>query len=161
MYYSVVAPHLGNLKEGLGDVDDTTEVLDALNALLDSGSVVLAGRVQDAGDLFGLLLRIFSPRRSSIFGDGPEDGQQRESNNGLLVDDVELVANSGDTQTSAGGEHSSLGEGAVSRHGYRVEHRLGLLLGVLLGHIGVVAGLVGDGGKGAERKRWAETGGAY
>lgn len=158
---STVVSHLGNLEEGLGDVNDTTEVLDALDALLDSGGVVLAGRVQDAGDLVRLLLRILSPGRSRVLGNGPEDGQERKGDNGLLVDDVELVANSGDTETRAGGEDGSLGEGAVAGDGYRVEDGLGLLLGVLLGQVGVVAGLDGDGGQGAERERWAETGGAY
>lgn len=123
--------------------------------------MVGAGSVQDAGDLVGLLLGILSPRRSSILGNSPEDSQQRESDDGLLVDDVELVANSRDAQTSAGGEHGSLGERAVSGDGYRVQERLGLLLGVLLGNIGVVAGLGGDGRQGAERERWAETSGAY
>lgn len=157
---SAVASHLGNLEEGLGDVNDTAEVLDALDALLDSGGVVLAGSVQDAGDLVGLLLRILSPGRSGVLGNGPEDGQEREGDNGLLVDDVELVADSGDTETGAGGEDGGLGEGAVAGDGYRVEDGLGLLLGVLLGQVGVVAGLDGDGGQGAERERWAETGGA-
>jgi hypothetical protein len=153
-------PYLGNLEKGLGDVNDTAKVLDALDALLDSGGVVLAGSVQDAGDLVGLLLRIVSPRGTSIFGDSPENSQQRESDNRLLVDDVELVADSGDTETSTGREHSSLGEGAVSGHGYRVKERLSLLLGVLLRQVGLVAGGDGDGRQSAERERWAETGGA-
>jgi hypothetical protein len=152
--------HLGNLEQGLGDVNDTAEVLDALNALLDSGGVVLAGRVQDARDLVDLLLRIVSPRRARVLGNSPEDGQEREGDNRLLVDDVELVADGGDTETGAGGEDGGLGEGAVAGDGYRIKNGLGLLLGVLLGQVGVVAGLDGDGGQGAERERWAETGGA-
>jgi hypothetical protein len=152
-------PYLGNLEKGLGDINDTAEVLDALNALLDGRGVVLAGSVQDAGDLVHLLLRIVAPSRPSVLCDSPEDGQQREGDNGLLVDNVELVADRGDTETSSGGEHSGLSEGAVSGHGYRLEHALGFLLGVLR-QVGLVAGLDGNGGQGAERERWAETGGA-
>jgi hypothetical protein len=76
------------------------------------------------------------------------------------MDYVELVANGGDAQTGTGGEDSGLGEGAVAGDGDGVHDGLGLLLGVLLGHIRAVAGLDGDGGHGAERERWAETGGA-
>jgi hypothetical protein len=158
---STVVSHLGNLEQGLGDVNDTAEVLDALDALLDSGGVFLAGSVQDTRDLIHLLLRIVSPCRSSVLGNGPEDGQEREGDNGLLVYDVELVANSGDTETGSGRENSGLSEGAVAGDGYRVEDGLSLLLGVLLGQVRVVAGLDGNGGQGAERERWAETGGAY
>ena len=153
-------PYLGNLEEGLGDVNDTAEVLDALDARLDGRGVVGTGSVQDAGDLVGLLLGVVAPGGTRVLGDGPEDGQERERNNGLLVDDVELIADGGHAETSAGGEHSGLGEGAVSGHGNRLHQRLGLLLGVLLGHIGLVAGLRGDGWEAAERERWAETGGA-
>jgi hypothetical protein len=155
-----IGPYLGNLEEGLSDVDDTAEVLYALDARLDGRGVVGTGSVQDAGDLVGLLLCVVSPSGTSVLGNGPEDGQERQRNNGLLVDNVELIADGSHAKTSTGGEHSGLGEGAVSRHGDCLHQRLGLLLGVLLGHIGLVAGLRGDGWEAAERERWAETGGA-
>lgn len=157
---SIVLPYLGHREEGLSDVNDTAEVLDALDARFDGRGVVGTSSVQDAGDLIGLLLRIVAPSGTSVLCDSPEDGQERQRNNGLLVDNVELIADSGHTETSSGREHSSLGEGAVSGNGDRVHQRLGLLLGVLLGHIGLVAGLRGDGWEAAERERWAETGGA-
>lgn len=152
--------YLGNLEEGLGDVNDTAEILDALDALLDGRGVVGAGGVQDARDLLDLLVRIVAPGGSGVFRDGPEDGEQREGDDGLLVDDVELVADSRDTEAGAGGEDRGLGEGAATGHGHGLEDRLGRLLGVL-GQVGVEAGLDGDGGQGAERERWAETGGAW
>lgn len=40
--------YLGDLEKVLGDVDDTTEVLDAFNALLDSGGVVRACGIENA-----------------------------------------------------------------------------------------------------------------
>lgn len=152
---------LGNLKQGLGDVNDATEVLDTLDALLDGRGVVGAGRVQDARDLLNLLVRIAAPGGPGILGDSPEDGQQRDGDNGLLVDDVELVANGRNAETGTGREDGGLGERTGSRHGHGLQDRLGLLLGVLLGQVRVVAGLGGDGGREcAERKRWADTGGA-
>jgi hypothetical protein len=154
--------YLGNGEEVLGDVNDTAEVLDALDALLDSRGVVGTGRVQDAGDLVNLRLRIAGPGRPGVLGDGPEDGQQRERDDGFLVDDVELVADGEGAHTGGGGEDGGLGDGAVAGYGDRIEQRLRLLLGVL-GHVGLVAGrgdLGRDAGKGAERERWAETGGA-
>jgi hypothetical protein len=154
------ASYLGNLKQGLGDVNDTAEILDALDALLDGRGVVGTGGVQDAGDLVRLLLRILAPCGTSILCDSPEDGQERQSDNRLLVDDVELVADGSHTETSACGEDGGLGEGAVTGDGDSIHQRLGLLLGVLLRHIGVVAGVGSDGWEGAERERWAESGGA-
>jgi hypothetical protein len=154
--------YLGNGEEVLGDVNDTAEVLDALDALLDGRGVVGTGRVQDAGDLVNLRLRIAGPGRTGVFGDSPEDGQQREGDDGLLVDDVELVADGEGAHTGGGGEDGGLGDGAVAGYRDRVEQRLRLLLGVL-GHVGLVAGrgdLGRDARKGAERERWAETGGA-
>lgn len=152
--------YLGNLEQGLGNIYDTAKILDALDTLLDGCGVVLASSVQDARDLLPLLLGIVAPSRTSVFRDSPEDGQKRQSDDGLLIDDVELVADSRDTETRTGGEHGGLGEGAVSGNWDRVHQRLRLLLGVLLGHIGGVAGLDGDGWEAAERERWAETGGA-
>lgn len=152
--------YLGDSEKVLGDVDDTAEVLNALDALLHGSSVVGTGGVQDAGDLLNLLLCIAGPGWTGVFGDGPEDGQQREGDDGLLVDDVKLVADGEGAHTGGGGEHGGLGDGAVTGHGYRIEQRLGLLLGVLLGKVGLVAGLGSDAGNGAERERWAETGGA-
>lgn len=122
--------------------------------------MVGAGCVQDARDLVRLLLRIFSPGRASVFCDSPEDGQEREGDDGLLVDDVELIADGRDTEACSGGEHGGLGERAVSGDGDGVHQRLGLLLGVLLRQVGVVADLGSDGWQRAERERWAESGGA-
>lgn len=113
-------PYLGDREEVLGDVDDTAEVLDALDALLDGGSVVSTGRVQDAGDLVDLLLRIAGPGRAGILGNGPEDGQQRKGDDGLLVDDVELVADGEGADTGGGGEHGGLSDGAVAGNGYGI-----------------------------------------
>lgn len=150
--------YLGNLEQGLGDVNDTAEVLDALDALLDGLGVVGAGAVQDARDLVDLLLGVVGPGGAGVLADGPEDGEQREGDDGLLVDDVQLVADGGDGQASAGGEDGGLGEGAVAGDGDGLHDALGLLLGVLLR--GLEAGLGGERWHGAERKGRAETGGA-
>lgn len=114
--------------------------------------MILAGSVQDAGDLIDLGLRIAGPSWTGVFSDGPEDGQQAECDDGLLIDNVELVADRGCADSGSGGEYGGLGDGAVAGHRYRIKKRLGLLLGVLLRQIGVVAGLYADGWKGAERE---------
>ena len=119
--YAIVAvlSYLGDLEQGLGDVNDTAEVLDALDALLDGLGVVGAGAVQDAGDLLGLLVGVVLPGGAGVLADGPEDGEQREGDDGLLVDDVQLVADGGDGQTGAGREHGGLGQRAVAGDGDR------------------------------------------
>jgi hypothetical protein len=153
-----VLSYLGDLEQGLGDVNNSAEVLDALDALLDGLGVVGAGAVQDAGDLLGLLVGVVLPGGAGVLADGPEDGEQREGDDGLLVDDVQLVADGGDGQTGAGREHGGLGQRAVAGDGDGLHDALGLLLGVLLR--GLEAGLRGDRGDGAEREGWADAGGA-
>lgn len=125
--------------------------------------MVRPSSVQDAGDLVDLLLRIAGPSGTSVVCDSPENGQQAECDDGFFVDDVELVADGSHAQACSCREHGSFRDGAVSWDGYRVEQRLGLLLRILLRHIGVVAGwgdLGRDGWEGSERERWAETSGA-
>ena len=99
---AAVVSYLGNLEQGLGDVNDAAEVLDALDALLDGLGVVGAGAVEDAGNLLGLLIGVVLPGGAGVLADGPEDGEQGEGDDGLLVDDVQLVADGGDGQTGAG-----------------------------------------------------------
>ena len=113
--------HLRNLEKGLGNVNDASKLLDALDALLHSRGVVGTGSVEDAGDLVDLGLGIAGPGRASILGNSPEDGQQAESDDGLLVDNVEFVADGGCANTGTSGEHGSLGEGAVAGDRNRVE----------------------------------------
>jgi hypothetical protein len=155
---SFVASHLGDLEEGLGDVYHTAEVLDALNALLDGLGVVGAGGVEDAGDLVDLRLRIAGPGGAGVLSDSPEDGQEGKGDNGLLVDDVELVANSRGRDTGGGRENGGLGGDAVAGEG--INERLSLLLGLLLGDVGGIAGRDGDGRDGAERDGGTEASGA-
>jgi len=83
--------YLGDLEKVLGDVNDSAEILDAVNALLDSRSVVFPGRVQDALDLIGLALGPLLVSWSTVDGNTGVDSEEAEQDNGLLVDDVELV----------------------------------------------------------------------
>lgn len=130
--------YLGNLEESLGDVNDTAEVLHSVNARLDGRSVVFPRRVEDACNL---RIGLFCPLlvgRTSIFANGPENGQQAKGDDGFFVDDVELVADSCDGDTGTGRENGGLGDEAVAREG--VEDGLGLLLGLLCWDVGVEAG---------------------
>lgn len=45
----------------------------------------------------------FRVLRASIFPDSPEDGEQTEGNDALFIDDVDLVADGEDRQTSPSG----------------------------------------------------------
>ena len=156
--------YLGNLEQGLGDVNDTAEVLDALDALLHGLGVVGAGAVQDARDLLDLLLGVVGPGRAGVLADSPEDGEQREGDDGLLVDDVELVADGGDRDTGTGGEDGGLAQEVAAGEG--VDDALGLLLGCGLvalqarldgGHGGLVQGGDGGGGTRAGGACWGES----
>lgn len=130
--------YLGNLEQALGDINDTLHLLDALDAVLDGLGVVGTGSVQDAGDLLVLPLSPLPVQGTSILDDGAPDTQQTEGDDGLLVDNVVLVAEGVDGQAGGGRQDGALGDEGASGKG--VEDRLGLLLGVLGGHIGSVAG---------------------
>lgn len=101
--------YLGHLKEVLGDVNDTAELLDALDPGLDGLGVVLTGSVQDILDLVALALGPLLVCWSSVVSDGPVDGQKREKNDRFLVDDVELVGDCGNGETGACGQDGRLG----------------------------------------------------
>ena len=155
---TICAPktHLGNLKEGLGDVNNTTHLLDVLNALLDGLSVVGTGRVQNATDLLNLGVGPLSVHWSRILSNSEEDGEKGESDNGLLVDDVVLVGEGVDSGSGGGGEDGGLGDEGVAREG--IEDGLGLLLWLLSWDGRLVSGQSRDS---ADWSSWTDTGRAY
>ena len=155
---------LGDSEEVLGGLDDTTEVRDAADAALDGVGVVVTRGVQDVLDLVGVVLGELLVHGADIVVDTEVDGEEREEDDGLLVDDVELVADSGDGKTSTGGEDADLGGEAVTGEG--VQDGLCGLLGLLLGDLGVLRargrGREGDGGRGgAEGKGRTGPDGAW
>jgi len=101
----------------LGDVNDTSQLLDVLNASLDSRGVICASRVQDVLDLVDLTLGPLLVHWSTVLSNGEENAAQTESDNGLLVDDIVLVAERVDGGTGTGGEDGSLGDQRVSWEG--------------------------------------------
>ena len=129
--------YLGHLKEVLGDLDYSAKILDTLDPLLYGRGVVLPGAVEDVLDLVGLTLGPLLVSWTSVDGNTGVDGEEASQNNGLLVDDVKLVADGGNGNTGASGEDGGLGEKVAARQ--RVEDALGLLLGSNL--VGLEAGL--------------------
>jgi hypothetical protein len=136
---------LGNLKQGLGDVDNTAHLLNTLNTGLDGLGVVGAGAVEDVLDLLILSLGPLLVGRASVLDEAAPDGEQADGDNGLLVDDVVLVADGVDAQGGGAAEDGRLAEQAATGKG--VEDALGLLLGVLGGNIGGVADARGGQGR--------------
>lgn len=135
---SIYVTHLGNLEKRLGDVDDTSHLLDVLDAGVDGLGVVGASRVQDVADLADLSLGPSGVCWSKVLANSEEDGEKRETDDGLLVDDIVLVAESEDGRAGTGREDGGLGDQGVAWKG--IEDRLGLLLWLLSGDAGVVAG---------------------
>lgn len=88
--------------------------------------MLLAGRVQDVLDLVGLALSPLLVGRTTVDSDTGVDGKKAEHDNGLLVDNVKLIADCGNGDTGGGGEDGCLGEKVAS--GKRVKNALGLLL---------------------------------
>ena len=141
---------LGDSEEVLGGLDDTTEVRDTADAALDGVGVVVTRSVQDVLDLVGVVLGELLVHGADIVVDTEVDGEEGEEDNGLLVDDVELVADGGDGKTSTGGENADLGGDAVTGKG--VQDGLCGLLGLLLRDLGILlargGGREGEGGRG-------------
>lgn len=132
--------HLGNLKQVLGNFDDGAHLLDVLDAGLDSLGVVGTGRVEDALDLVALALGPLLVGRATVLDEATPDGEETDGDDGLLVDDVGLAADGVDAETGGGAEHGGLAQQAVAGEG--VNDALGLLLGLLGGHI-AAAGVAG------------------
>ncbi len=151
---------LGNLEEGLGDINDTTHLLDVLDALLDGLGVVGTGRVQDTADLLDLGVGPLAVHWSGILSNGVEDGKEGEGDNGLLVDDVVLVGEGVNGGTGGRGEDGSLRDKGVAWE--RVDDGLSLLLWLLGWDVrGVVANRAGQSRDSPHWSSWTETCRAY
>lgn len=76
--------------------------------------MVFSSGVQNALDLIGLALRPRLVHRASVVTNSPEDGQKTEHDNGLLVDNIELVADRGNRQPGTGREDGGFRDQAVA-----------------------------------------------
>jgi len=125
--------NLGDSKEAFCNVDDTAEVLDAVDPGPDGVGVVLPSGVQDVLDLVAVAVGPLLVHRTSVVTDSPKDAEQRDHDNGLLVDNVELIGNRGDGETGSCGEECGLGDQAVA--GQSIDDGLSLGLGVVGGEV--------------------------
>lgn len=137
-------------------------MLDVLDSLLNGVGVVCSSAVEDIFLLLDLGLGPLLVHGTGHLAYTSEDAEKTECGDGLLVEDVELIADSGDGETSTGGEDGGLGHQAVAWEG--VNDGLGLGFGVLGGHIGRRPGRC-EGGCGrwdrSGRDDRADTGGAW
>jgi hypothetical protein len=126
--------YLGNLEKGLGDVNDAGHLLDILDAVLDGLGVVGTRGIQDVLDLVRLGVGPLAVRRTTELDEGAPDAEEAEGNDGLLVDDVVLVADGVDGKTRGRREDGRLGDQAAA--GERIDDGLRLGLGVDRGDVG-------------------------
>lgn len=145
--HSPPVAYLGNLKHGLGDVNDAAHLLDVVDAGLDGLGVVGTGRVEDVLDLVVLALRPLLVGGAAVLDQAAPDGEQADGNDRLLVHDIVLAAEGVDAEGGAGAEDGRLAREAAA--GEAVEDALGLLLGLLGGHVARVAGRRGEGREGS------------
>lgn len=103
--------------------------------------MVGASRVEDILLLLDLTNSPLLVHGTAELGDSGEDGEQTESDDGLFVQDVELVADGRDRETGTGGEDRRLRDERVA--GESIDEGLSLLLGILGRDAGRSAG-VGD-----------------
>ena len=121
--------YLGDLEELLGDLNNIGQLLDVLDALLDGVGMVGTSGVQNVPLLLDLALSPLLVQRATVLGEGSKDAENREGDDGFLVEDVELIADSGNGKTGSSREDRGLGSHGLTGQG--VEDRLGLLLRVL------------------------------
>lgn len=140
--------YLGNLKQRLGDINNTRKLGDVVNTLLDGVGVVGTSTVQNVSVLLNLAISPLLVSRATVLGDGSENADNTEKDDGFLVDNVELVADGSDGETGSGGESGGLGDQAVTGEG--IEDRLSLLLGVLAGKVRVATDRGEGAGNGSE-----------
>lgn len=153
-----IVAYLGDLEQALGDLNDLVHLLDVVDAGLDGLGVVGTGSVQDASNLLALGIGPLRVHGTTVLDDGTPDAQQTKGDDGLLVDDIVLVAEGVDGQTGSGGQDGGLGDERVAGQG--IEDGLGLLLGVFGRDVGRVAGRDegGDGRESPGRDRRPQTG---
>lgn len=138
--------NLGNLKESLGNVNNTSHLLDILNTALDGLGVVGTGAVENVLDLLVLALGPLLVAGTAVLDESAPDGQQAKGHNGLLIHDVVLIADGVDAQTGGAAEEGGLAEEVASGEG--VDDALGLLLGLLGRDVaGVADGCCGGDGQ--------------
>lgn len=118
--------YLGNSEQSLGDVDNTSQLLDVLDPVLHGLRVIGAGLVQDVLDFVLVRLGPLLVQGASVRDKGTPNAQQTEGDDGLLVDDIVLVADGVDGQTGSGGQDGGLGDERVAGQGVDDGLRLGL-----------------------------------
>ena len=128
--------YLGNGKERLGDVNDAAHLRNVVDPVLDGLGVVGASGVQDVPDPVVLGLSPFLVHGTAKLDQRSPDAQKSEGNDGLLVDDVVLIADGVDGQTGGGGEDGGLGDEGAAGQGVDERLRLGLGIGLRLGDVG-------------------------
>lgn len=140
-------PYLGNSEQLLGNLDNARHLGDVVNTLLNSVGVVGTGSVQDVLVLLDLTLGPLAVSGTTVLADCGEDRKQTESSDGLLVHDVQLVADGGDGQTGDGRQGGGLADQGVAGDG--IQNRLRLLRGLLGGNVGGLTrgGQVGSDGR--------------
>jgi hypothetical protein len=77
--------HLGNLEELLGDINNSVQLLNIVNALLDGVGVVGTRSVQDVLVLLNLAIGPLLVYGTAVLSNSGEDAEQTESGNGFLV----------------------------------------------------------------------------
>lgn len=121
--------------------------------------MVGTGRVEDVLDLVVLSLRPLGVHRATVLDDAGPDGDEAEGDDRLLVHHVVLIADGVGAETSGAAEDGRLADEAVAGQG--VDDALGLLLGVLSGHVaGVADGGDGEGREGSAGEGRSEEGSA-
>ena len=100
--------YLGDLKQLLRDFNNVAQWLHILNACFDSISMPVPCSIHDIFDLLDLRICPLLVRWAAVFEDPVEDAEQAESDNRLLVDYIELIADRPDRDSCSGGQNSCL-----------------------------------------------------
>jgi hypothetical protein len=106
--------YLGDLEEVLRDLNDIGERLHVLDASAHSLGVTLPRVIQSALDAGDCAVGPLAVHGTTVFEDTVEDGEQAESNDGFLVEHVQLIGDSPGGNTGTGRQDRGLGNEAVA-----------------------------------------------
>jgi hypothetical protein len=111
--------YLRNLKKLLGNFNNSAQLLDVVNALLDRVGMIGTCSIENVLVLLNLAFSPLPIHRAAVLGHACENAEKAECHNRLFIYHVEFIANRCDGKTSCGGNYRSLRNERAARNGIK------------------------------------------
>jgi len=117
---------LGEGVKSLGDIDHILHLADLINTLLHSRLVILTGLLEDRANLVDVAICPLVEGLTGSLDNTSERGGEGKENQGLFIEDINLLGDQVRGGSGESGDIGSLGEQRVSRK--RIDDALSLVL---------------------------------